>query len=70
MNLNKINIDLIAIDFFDFNKPCPKQIKNCDVLRSIYSSKEKAIKNTKCNTCELNSLKIYFLKKITNLLKQ
>jgi hypothetical protein len=59
-----MNFNLLE-DFFDFNSPCPKEIKNCDSLRKEYSEKLIFLqKMNSCANCNINELKAYFVDRI------
>lgn len=56
-------ISVSAIEaFFDFNKPCPKEIKMCKQLRTEYKLQSKESKN--CNECGRRLIKNMFISRI------
>lgn len=52
----------IINDFFDFEKPCPSEIKRCLRLRSEY--KKEINKLSACTDCSLRLVKNIFINKI------
>ena len=49
-------------DFFNFEKPCPETVKNCDELRDNYKNRLQQIESdTSCNGCKKLNLKAEFM---------
>lgn len=52
----------IALDFFNFDKPCPEQIQNCEKHREEYIRKVKFVdKLGVCTPCEVTNIKNYYI---------
>lgn len=50
-------------DFFNLEKQCPEEIKDCENLRVIYKTKLENTKLTKtCTGCSTSFLQLYFIK--------
>ena len=52
----------IILAFFDFEKPCPSAIKNCDDLRILYKNQKELITSKKCTTCTVADFTDHFIK--------
>jgi len=54
--------------FFDGTKPCPPEIKDCEVLRAEYAKEIDAAQNTRggCPPCKLRGIRNKFILRITN----
>lgn len=53
-------------DFFEDDKPCPPEIKDCQKLREEYKKDLSHINPKSCKPCVLNSLKNKYLNIITS----
>lgn len=53
-----------SLDFFNFNKPCPSNIKDCEELRKLYLSTKNKINASNCTYCSINDLNVLFLNHI------
>jgi hypothetical protein len=56
--MNNIN------DFFNFDRPCPKEIENCKDLRDIYAQLKNELIKANCTICNINDLNYYFAKNV------
>jgi len=55
--------------FFDFNKDCPQQIKNCSKLREEYRQRLTTLKKfNSCTDCNLSELKIFIINQFKYIL--
>ena len=49
-------------DFFDFEKPCPEKLENCEHLRNLYKERvEKILNESGCSQCRKNGIKNHFI---------
>jgi len=50
------------LDFFDLNKPCPEDIKDCIDLRKQYEQDVQSVSNGGgCSKCAINRIKSKFI---------
>ena len=55
----------LILEFFDFAKPCPKEIPFCEDFRKKYQDElSKLTSGGGCSTCKKNSLKAAYMKEI------
>ena len=63
-------MESLQVDFFNFEKPCPEQIPNCQGLRDEYISEIKKYSNENvCNSCMERTIRnkyITFILALTN----
>lgn len=57
------DFDDALFDFFILEINCPKNFKNCEKLREIYTDKLNKLTSSKdCTNCSINLFKLYFIK--------
>lgn len=57
-----IDVHKIALDFFNFEVPCPEQIENCEELRMEYLKRVKFVQKLGvCTPCEVTNIKNYYI---------
>lgn len=50
--------------FFDFSKPCPKEIPFCDNVRKAYIEEVDKASQSGCSQCAKNNIKAKYLQAI------
>lgn len=54
------------LQFFDFNTPCPKEIKNCSKLRQNFTTELTYLTAGMCTNCDYRRLKNLYIAIIKN----
>jgi hypothetical protein len=54
----------ILLNFFNFESPCPKVIKDCEGLRNLYKKQKEAITSKRCTTCTVADFTDNFITKV------
>jgi len=57
---------MYILDFFDRDKPCPQEIKNCEELREKYFLEIES-RGSGCTSCEQREIRDKFLDIIINI---
>jgi len=63
------NVYKIAENFFNFDLPCPVEIKNCIKLRKEYKKRVSFVETLGvCTPCEVTNIKNYYIIMFKDLL--
>lgn len=56
------DVYIISENFFNFDKPCPNQIVNCEKRRKEYLKRVKFVESLGlCTPCEVTNIKNYYI---------